>query len=151
LRLLKRGDRLAVLAFASCGGFTLVAVTYFLPFYFQNALGASPIESAVWILPFALILPVMSIITGIYMTKTGRYLELIIAGSVIATLGTGLFIYLPASKDWAKMVTFQIVAALGLGAIFQAPLVVMQSKVKPADKAAATSMYMFVRGLSSAM
>ncbi|PQE27754.1 Major facilitator superfamily domain general substrate transporter protein [Rutstroemia sp. NJR-2017a BVV2] len=151
LRLFKRRDRLAVLGVASTHGFAFVAAAYFLPFYFQNVLGATPIHSAVWFLPLALVLASLSIITGTFIMKTGIYLELIYIGLALATLGFGLLIDLPAYLSWPRIVIFQIIAGLGLGPNFQAPLIAMQSKVTPSDTAAGTATFGFTRNLSSSM
>ena len=47
LRIFKQKSALAALGVASTHGFAFVSVAYFLPYYFQVALGASPITSAV--------------------------------------------------------------------------------------------------------
>ncbi|KAM3068359.1 hypothetical protein ACMFMG_009496 [Clarireedia jacksonii] len=151
LRLFKRRDRLAVLGVASTHGFAFVSVAYFLPFYFQTVLGATPILSAVWFLPLALVLASLSIITGTFIMKTGIYVELIWVGLALATLGFGLLIDLPAYRSWPRIVIFQIIAALGLGPNFQAPLIAMQSKVTPSDTAVGTATFGFTRNLSSSM
>ena len=64
---------LAALAVASTHRFAFVAPAYFLPFNFQVALGASPIHSAVWFLPLALVLALFSTITGEIIKKSGHY------------------------------------------------------------------------------
>ncbi|TVY62348.1 MFS-type transporter [Lachnellula suecica] len=151
LRLLKRRETLAILGVVSCHGFVLMAVNWFMAFYFQNALGATPIESAIWALPLAVTLPLISMATGIFIAKTGRYLELIIVGMGIAVLGTGLYVNLSASKSWTKIIVFPIIAAVGLGTGLQAPLIALQSKVAPADNAVATALFAFARNLSSAI
>ena len=151
LRILKKPTALAALAVASTHGFAFVATAYFLPYYFQVSLGASPIESAVWFLPLALVLALFSMTTGAIIQKTGRYLELIIGGMAFATLGFGLFIDLPPSKSWARIILFQIIAAAGLGPNFQAPLIAMQTNVTPSDIAAGTATFGFTRNLSSAI
>ena len=151
LRLFKRRSTIAVLGVASTHGFAFVAAAYFLPFYFQSGLGASPLQSAVWFLPLALVLAALSIITGTFITKTGHYLELIIAGLGLATLGFGLLIDLPAYQSWPRIVIFQIIAGLGLGPNFQAPLIAMQSRMTPSDNAAGIALFGITRNLSSAM
>ena len=151
LRIFKKSAALAALAVASTHGFAFVAAAYFLPFYFQVALGASPIHSAVWFLPLALVLALFSIITGGIIKKTGRYVEFIVGGMAFATLGFGLFIDLPSYKSWARIVVFQIIAAVGLGPNFQAPLIAMQTNVTPADIATGTATFGFTRNLSSAI
>ncbi|KAL9093355.1 MAG: hypothetical protein Q9165_004096 [Trypethelium subeluteriae] len=151
LRLFRRRDTLAVLGVASTHGFAFVAVAYFLPFYFQTGLGASAIDSAVWVLPYALVVAALSIITGMSIRKTGHYLELIVGGMGLATLGFGLFIDLQAYKSWPRIIIFQLIVGLGVGPNFQAPLIAMQSKLTPADTGVGTATFSFTRNLSSAI
>ncbi|KAK0513947.1 hypothetical protein JMJ35_003669 [Cladonia borealis] len=151
LRIFKKRAALAALAVPSTHGFAFVAAAYFLPFYFQVGLGASPINSTVWFLPLALVLALFSIVTGGFIKKTGHYVEFIVGGLVFATLGFGLFIDLPSYKSWARIVIFQIIAAVGSGPNFQAPLIAMQTNVTPADIATGTATFGFTRNFSSAI
>ena len=151
LRIFKKGTALASLAVASTHGFAFVAAAYFLPFYFQNALGGSPIQSAVWFLPTGLVLALFSAVTGAFIKKTGHYLELIIGGMAFATLGFGLFINLQQYKSWPRIVMFQIIAGAGLGPNFQAPLIAIQTSITPSDIGAGTATFLFTRNFSSAI
>lgn len=72
-------------------------------------------------------------------------------GLVVMTLGFGLFIDLDLKADWAKIIIFQIVAGIGVGPNFQAPLIALQSKVAPKDIATATATFGFIRNLSTAI
>jgi hypothetical protein len=67
------------------------------------------------------------------------------------TLGFGLFIDLDVSANWAKIIIFQIIAGIGVGPNFQAPLIALQNFVAPRDIAAATSTFGFVRNLSTSI
>jgi MFS family permease len=92
-------------------------------------LGATPLLSGIYLLPTAIALSITSILTGIVIRKTGQYRPLIWLGLCFMTLGTGLFIDLSARSSWAKIIIFQIIAGLGVGPNFQAPLIAMQSFV----------------------
>ena len=129
----------------------MISVAYFIPLYFQQVLGASPLQSGVWILAFCLAMSVFTICTGIFIRRTGRYLEVIIFGFLFSTLGFGLFISFPAHISWSRIIVFQIIAAVGIGPNFQAPLIALQSRVEPKNIATATSTFMFARSIASAM
>ena len=62
--------------------------------YFQSARTASPIKSGVYILPLTIIEALTGIAAGIYIHRTGRYIELIFTGMALLTLGTGLYLSL---------------------------------------------------------
>lgn len=95
-------------------GFVFIAGSYYLPLYFQAVLGASPLLSGVYLLPFALSLSFLSGATGVFIKKTGKYIPPIIFGMVFMTLGFGLFIDLDDNANWAKIIIFQIIAGVSL-------------------------------------
>jgi hypothetical protein len=67
------------------------------------------------------------------------------------TLGYGLFIDLSPTSSWAKIILYQIVAGLGVGPNFQAPLIALQNGLQPRDIGTATATFGFVRLLASAI
>jgi MFS family permease len=93
----------------------------------------------------------MSIFTGIFIKKTGLYQPLIWFGMVMMTLGFGLFINFGVNSPWSKIIVFQIIAGLGVGPNFQAPLIALQSLVPKRDIATATATFGFTRNLGSAI
>lgn len=134
-----------------CHAFVFIAGSYYLPLYFQGVLGASPLLSGVYLLPYALALSIMSAGVGIITKKTGKYLPQIIFGMFVMTLGFGLFIDLESTANWPKVILFQIVAGIGVGPNFQSPLIALQSSVDKRDIAAATSTFGFIRQLSTSI
>ncbi|KAH0593059.1 hypothetical protein MHUMG1_09306 [Metarhizium humberi] len=142
---------LAVLGVCFVQSYVFIASAYYLPLFFQGALGATPILSGVYLLPTAVSLSVASIGTGVYMRKTGKYLAPMYAGFVLQTVGYGLFISLGSEASWAKVILFQIVAGIGVGPNFQAPMVALQSFISPREVAAATSSFAFTRNLAGAV
>jgi hypothetical protein len=77
LELFSKRSNLAALGVCFFHSFVFISGNYFLPLYFQAVLGATPILSGVYLLPQALALSFMSMITGITIKKTGKYLPLI--------------------------------------------------------------------------
>ena len=132
-------------------GFTFIAGSYFLPLYFQAVLGATPLLSGVYLFPYVISLSLMSAAAGIIIRKTGRYRPVIWFGTTLMCIGFGLYINFPATASWPRIILFQIVAGLGVGPNFQAPLIALQSKIRPRDIAAATATFGFVRNLATAM
>jgi predicted MFS family arabinose efflux permease len=151
LRLFARRSNLASLAVCFVHSFVFIAGAYFLPLYFQAVLGVSPLLSGVYLFPFVLTLSLGSAGTGIFIRKTGQYLLPIRLGLFLMTLGAGLFADLPPTASWPRLILFQLIAGLGAGPNFQAPLIALQSLVPPADIASATATFGFVRQLSSAL
>lgn len=124
---------------------------YFLPLYFQAVLGASPTRSGVLILPIILVQATVGVGAGTLIRYFGRYRELILVGTLLMTLGFGLFTRLDSSTPLTTIVIFQIVAGLGVGSVFQAPLIAYQANVVQQDTSAATALFGFVRSLSTSI
>lgn len=152
LRLFSRRSNVAALLVCFCHGMVFIAGSYFLPLYFQSVYLATPIMSGVYTFPFVLSMSFTSIGTGIYIKKTGKYLPPIWIGLALMTLGYGLYIDLPNRKgSWAKLILYQLVAGLGVGPNFQAPLIALQSLIEPRDIASATATFGFTRNIGTAV
>lgn len=124
---------------------------YFLPLYFQAAREASPLRSGLLILPITLVQSIVSVAAGYLIHHTGRYLELIWIGMAGTCLGFGLFINLRVNSSLVEIVLLQIVAGVGVGLVFQPPLIALQSLVEHEDVAVATALLGFVRSFSTAV
>lgn len=132
-------------------GMTFIAGSYFLPLYFQAVLGTSPLLSGVYTFPYVISMSLFSAAVGIFIRKTGRYREPIWLGTFLMTVGFGLYINFPAYASWPRIILFQIIAGLGVGPNFQAPLIALQSKLAPRDIAAATATFGFLRNLGTSV
>ena len=128
-----------------------IASEYYLPLYFQSVLEASPLKSGVLILPINVTTAIAGILAGIFINRTGRYLEPIRIGVLIMVIGNGLYILFSASSSIARIVGFQIITGIGQGLIFEAPLIAVQALVSQDDTATATSTFGFTRNLSAAL
>lgn len=151
IRLFSEWYNVLVLLICFCHGFVFISGTYYLPLYFQTVLLATPILSGVYLLPMVLSLAVVSSITGVLMNKTGRYREFIMFGLFMMTLGWGLLIDLKAYASWPRIVIYQLIGGIGVGPNFQAPLVALQSNIRPSDTATATATFGFIRQLSTSI
>jgi hypothetical protein len=73
----------------------------------------------------------------------------ILLGFFFMTLGFGLFINLSLDSPLSKIIIYQLVAGMGIGPNFAAPLIALQSSLPPRDIAAATATFGFTRTLSN--
>lgn len=103
------------------------------------------------ILPIVVTEAAMGILTGIVIHRTGRYLELIWAGTILLTLGFGLLVDLNAYSTLREIIPFQIAVGLGSGLLFEPPLIALQSLVSQDDTATATATFAFIRDLATAL
>ncbi|KAK4132043.1 MFS general substrate transporter [Trichocladium antarcticum] len=151
MRLFRTRASVASFVVGALQGVVFISGSYYLPLYFQAVIGASPLMSGVYILPFVMSLSLVSAATGIVIKKTGKYLPCIVFGMAVMTLGFGLFIDLEARPNWPKIILYQIVAGIGVGPNFQSPLIALQTTVGPGDMATATGTFAFVRQLFTAI
>jgi hypothetical protein len=151
LRIFRSVSNVATIGIAYIHGAMFMANMYYLPLYFQSVLGASPLLSGVYLLPVAITLCVTSTLTGQYIGKTGRYRPPIYFGLVALVLGHGLYINLQAYASWPRIVIYQIISGIGLGPLFQAPLIAVFSLTKPADIASTAATFFFARDIATAM
>lgn len=151
MRLFTVRSNVASLGVSAFQGFVFISGSYYLPLYFQAVLGASPLMSGLYILPYVLSLSLVSAVSGALIKKTGKYVPVIISGMALMTLGYGLFIDLDPRANWAKIVLYQLIAGSGIGPNFQGPLIALQTMVQPRDMASATATYSFIRQLSTAV
>ena len=151
IRLFKYRNSVVAYCLAFLHAFTFMSGSYWLPLYFQGAHGTSSLMSGVYILPFVVGLSIVSAMAGFIIKKTGNYKIIISTGMCIMVLGFGLFIDLGAEVNWAKIILYQIVAGMGVGPNFQAPLIALQTNVEPRDIGSATSSFAFLRQMGTSV
>ena len=151
LRLFRNRSNIACFSMCFCHGYVFVAVAYYLPLYFQAVLGAGPLLSGVYLLPYVLSISIVAALTGVYIQQTGKYIMTVYIGLPITILGVGLLIDIDIHADWAKLVIFQIIAGAGIGMNFEAPLLAMQAAIDVRDVATGTATFGFFRTLSTAV
>jgi MFS family permease len=139
----------ACLAVAFLHGTTYIACLYYLPIYFQLVLRASPVESGVWLLIIAVPMSLITVAAALVIRNTGRYRPAIWLSASILTLGVGISIAFPASRNWSLIVIVQLLLAIGIGPLFQSPLLALQAATAPEDVSRANGAFVFMRTISS--
>ncbi|MCJ1227013.1 hypothetical protein MMC12_003668 [Toensbergia leucococca] len=89
----------------------------------------------------------MAVAAGIFIHQIGRYIELIWVGVTLLTIGSGLYIHLNATSSIGSIITFEVVAGLGGGLLFDPPLIALQALVSQDDTATATATLGFMRSV----
>ena len=151
LRIFNSVSNIASLLTCSFQSLVFIAGTYFLPLYFQDVLLVSPLLSGIYLLPFVVSLALSAAASGVFIRKTGVYRPLIWFGMTFLTIGFGVFINLTPYASWPRIIIYQIIAGVGAGPNFQAPLIALQNRTKPQDVASATATFLFARNLATAM
>ena len=151
LSVFKNWSNNATFIVVSTHGIVLIGIEYYLPLYFQSVLQASPLRSGILLLPLIVMQSAVEIIVGTSINRTGRYREFIWAGTILMTLGTGLYIHLGTNTSVAVVVGLEIVGSFGPALLFQGPMVAIQGSVSQVDTAAATASLGFIRSVSMAL
>ncbi|KAF9469176.1 MFS general substrate transporter [Collybia nuda] len=119
---------------------------YYLPLYFQ-ILGASATRAGVEMLPYSLGAAFFSATGGMMVSKTGQYRLVMWFAFGVFTLGEGLMIMLSSTSNTAEKVLLPLVASIGIGCLFQVPLIGLQAAMPIKDMATSTSTFGFIRTL----
>ncbi|MEN8674683.1 MDR family MFS transporter [Nocardioides sp.] len=116
-----------------------------LPLYMQIVHGASPTESGLLMLPMVAGMMVASIGSGRVISRTGQVRTFPIVGSVLITVSLVLLSFTSADTALVWVSLAMLLLGLGLGQCMQPLLLTMQSAVPPSDIGVATSSATFFR------
>ncbi|PWY89946.1 MFS general substrate transporter [Aspergillus heteromorphus CBS 117.55] len=141
----------AVILIAAAHSMATRGSEYYLPFYFQSVKQASPTKSGVLIIPMMAAASLSDVAVGILIHQTGRYREIIWAGTTLLTLGTGLYIMLGVDTSLGQIIGFEIVGGIGLSLLLSTPMLAIQNNVNQADVAVATSTLGFARSIATSL
>jgi EmrB/QacA subfamily drug resistance transporter len=100
-----------------------------LPLWFQVVQGASSTASGYALMPFLLGLIVSSVVTGIIVSRTGRYKLLTIGGAVVLAVGLVFFTNLRADTPTPVLWAWMLVAGVGVGPTMTVFTVIVQNAV----------------------
>ncbi len=129
---------------------TLVGVGMFgglvlLPQYLQVVKGSSPTRAGLEMLPLVIGIMTMSAITGVLISRTGRYKIFPVIGS--ATMATVLFFMsrITADTTYWQIVPLMLGIGVGLGMNMQPLILAVQNAANPREMGVATSSVTFFR------
>ncbi|THV95877.1 putative major facilitator superfamily transporter [Aureobasidium pullulans] len=132
-------------------GMNYYALIYYLPLYYQNVGGYDVMKSAVLILPLVLVQAAFSALGGQYMSFIGHYIEVILIGFAVWTLGSGLLVSLEADSPIGHICGFIIMVGFGAGCTFQTTNTAMQAHSPKSQRAIVISNRMLLRQLGGAV
>jgi len=126
-------------------GFSMFGALTYLPAFFQIVHGDSPTISGLQLLPLMAGLLVVSIGSGQAIARTGRYRVFPIVGTALITVG--LFLLSRMGIDTTSLVSSidMLVLGMGLGAVMQVLVLIVQNAVPYSELGVATSGATFFR------
>jgi hypothetical protein len=124
-------------------GMVVGSLLYYLPLYFEAVKGFSPVSAGIGLFPLTFTIAPMALITGLTMSRTGRYRLPIWVGWLMSTLGMGLFALLDYKTSTAAWVCISLVLGIGLGSLFSSQSCSAQASASQQDLVYAGMMYSF--------
>ncbi|KAF8440035.1 major facilitator superfamily domain-containing protein [Boletus edulis BED1] len=132
-------------------GFVFFSSLYYLPQFFEVALGQSPIQSGVSLMPVLVCQTVSSWLAGITVSRTGRYRTIVYVGFGIWAVGCGCLSTVTKSTPKALLVFYMALAGIGAGQTMQTTTVAAQASVSRQDMAVVTAVRNFVRQMGGTL
>jgi EmrB/QacA subfamily drug resistance transporter len=151
MRLFRNGIFSVGNAFGFLSGLAMFGGVIFLPLYFQGVMGMSPTRSGLAMVPMIGGLLFMSILSGVLISRTGRYKIFPIAGAALIIVGLLLLAQLRVETPYWQVAVYAFVFGLGLGLTLQTVMVAVQNAVDIRDMGVATSSLTFTRSLGGAI
>jgi EmrB/QacA subfamily drug resistance transporter len=147
LRLFRdRTTTLAIVA-STATGVAMFGSTVFLGQYLQISRGYSPTAAGLLTIPMVGGLLLSSTVSGLLITRTGRWKNFLVAGSVLVVVGFGLLAMVDHETDMVLLGAFLFVLGVGIGMTMQNLVLAVQNTVAPSDLGAASSAVAFFRSL----
>jgi EmrB/QacA subfamily drug resistance transporter len=133
------------------GAICFFGVVAFVPLFLQAVTGTSATASAAALTPFLLGIVAMSILSGQFVSRTGRYRINALIGPVV--LGAGMFLLsrMDAQTGTGTVARNMVIAGMGLGLMNQTFIVTAQNAVPLDAIGTATGVLQFSRALGTAL
>lgn len=115
------GARTVLIMFGTtaAGGCGIFLPTFFIPLFFQFTRGDSPIEAAVRLLPFILVMVVVTLTQGAVLSRAGFYMPWFLVGGLLATAGGALMFTIDADTSTARVYGYSVLVGAGVGMFSQ--------------------------------
>ncbi|KAJ3120635.1 hypothetical protein HK100_012710 [Physocladia obscura] len=117
---------LAIFATLGCG---MISGTYFISLFFQVVFGATATQGGVATIPTMVGLMITMIVSGIIVSKTGKYMIFFYVGPVILAVGIGFISILSKNSTEAVKIIYLFIFGLGCGTMLQVRALAIQASV----------------------
>ncbi|KAL1895631.1 hypothetical protein Sste5346_005100 [Sporothrix stenoceras] len=124
---------------------------YFLPVWFQSIKGSSAVTSGIQLLPLMLSMVLATIVGGFSTQKVGYYTPFAITGACLMSVAAGLLTTLQPDTPAGRWIGYQILYGFGMGLVFQAPNLAVQTVLPRRDVPVGTSLMFFSQLLGASL
>ncbi|PPQ65731.1 hypothetical protein CVT24_011764 [Panaeolus cyanescens] len=132
-------------------GFVYFSTSYYLPQFFQAVLSATPIGAGVFLIPVLVSQMIVSWISGMIVSKTGKYRYIIHSGFTLWSVACGLISTINPDSHKSVIAVYMILAGCGAGQTLQTTTVAAQASVSRKDMSVVTAFRNFVRLLGGTL
>lgn len=123
----------------------------YLPTYLQMVNGMNATNSGLLLLPMIVGLVISSLVSGQIVSKTGNYKWSPVVGFVLVMLALFLFSTMTPDTQLWQSSTYMIIMGLGLGAVMQILVIIIQNSVSHKEVGVATSTNNFFREIGASL
>ncbi len=147
------GDRVfsVSIALSLITGAGMFGAIVYLPQFLQVVKGFSPTESGLLMIPMTIGIVSMSIYSGRYVSKHGRYKRLPIIGTLLIALGFALTSTMSVNINQTLLSLYMMIIGAGIGFFMQIPVIAVQNSVEAKHMGAATASVLFFRTLGGSI
>jgi MFS family permease len=96
-------------------GMTLWTLLYYQPLYFEGVRGYSPIIAGVALFPATFTVAPMAIVTGVAISKTGKFRWAVWGGWGLTTLGVAFLCAIDSETQLTQVILTDLIVGVGLG------------------------------------
>ncbi|KAJ7154928.1 MFS general substrate transporter [Mycena crocata] len=132
-------------------GFVFFSTLYYLPQFFQVALGFDSLHSGLFLVPFLVVQSIASWIAGMLVSRTGHYRTIIHLGFAIWSIACGCISTVRPGTSKAVLAIFMVLAGTGSGQTMQTTTIAVQASVSRRDMSVVTAMRNFIRLLGGTL
>jgi EmrB/QacA subfamily drug resistance transporter len=132
-------------------GIAMFGATVYLSQYFQLARGESPTMAGVMTIPMIVGMFLSTTVSGLVISRTGKWKIWLCSGGVLLTAGIGLLGTMRHDTEYWHLALFMAGVGVGVGMMMQNLVLATQNQVEPADLGAASSSVNFFRSLGGAV
>lgn len=145
--------RSSIFTLSNIAGFLISVMMFggiiYIPVFAQGVLGVSATNSGLILMPLNIGLITLGILSGIVVSRTGRYKGIMLAGVVLLGLGYWMLTRLGVDSKQSSLTLAMTVVGIGLGMCMQLYTLVVQNNAARRDLGVATAATQFFRNVGS--
>lgn len=149
--LLRRPTVAAGVAGVGLTAMAMFGVVAFVPLFVQGVLGESATSSGAVLTPFMVSIAATAMLTGQWISWSGRYKPNALVGPVVLGVGLVLLASMDASTSIGRVTLYSVIAGIGQGLMMQAFVVGVQNSVPVDSMGSATALTQFCRSIGTTL